>query len=266
MPGRPTPYADVNTVLHELLVRVRNALSDNFIGAYLQGSLAVGDFDDHSDVDFVIITAADIPDDQVPALQEVHGDLFDLSSPWARHLEGSYIPKAALRQLPPPFRSFYYLDHGQKELVRSDHDDSLVVYWVLREKGITLAGPEPRSLIAPISADALRREVRDTMRDWRTSLLAQPEQLDNRWRQAFVVVSYCRMLQTLETGTIESKPAAIAWAKANLDHHWHPLIERAWKDRPDPSSKVRQKAEPCDLRRTREFMTYAVERHALSGS
>jgi hypothetical protein len=256
----PTPYTDLNAVLHELVGRVKNDLSDNFIGAYLQGSFAIGDFDTHSDVDLIVITAADISDSQLSALQEVHGDIFDLSSPWAQHLEGSYIPKGALRQFPPPPRLFYYLDNGQQELIRSDHDDSLVVYWVLREKGITLAGPEPRSLIAPISVDALRREVRDTMQVWGKSLLAQSEKLDNRWRQSFVVVSYCRMLQTLETGTIESKLAAVAWAKTNLDHQWHPLVESARKDRPDPSSKVRQRANPDVLRKTREFLTYAMER------
>jgi Nucleotidyltransferase domain len=130
----PTLYTDLNAVLHELVGRVKNDLSDNFIGAYLQGSFAIGDFDTHSDVDFIVITAADISDSQLSALQEVHGDIFDLSSPWAQHLEGSYIPKDALGQFPPSPRLFYYLDNGQQELIRSDHDDCLVVYWVLREK------------------------------------------------------------------------------------------------------------------------------------
>jgi hypothetical protein len=40
----PTPYAELNGVLAHLLVGARAALKDNFVGAYLQGSFAVGDF------------------------------------------------------------------------------------------------------------------------------------------------------------------------------------------------------------------------------
>ena len=49
----PTPYADVNSVLLELLTGVQNILGPHFVGMYLYGSLANGDFDQDSDVDFV---------------------------------------------------------------------------------------------------------------------------------------------------------------------------------------------------------------------
>jgi hypothetical protein len=259
--SQPTPYADLNVVLRDLVTRVRNVLGDNFIGAYLQGSFAVGDFDIYSDVDFLILIKEDISGDQLPPLQGLHADIFKLDCPWARHLEGSYIPKVALVRLPPPPRKFLYLDHGSKELVRSTHDDSLVVYWSLREGGITLAGPEPRSLVAPVPVEALQQEVLDTMCIWREQLLKNPNELDNRFYQPFAVLSYCRMLHTLESGTVESKRAGALWAKNALDSRWHQLIQRAWDARPgDPSLKVCQKADSSDLRSTWEFMEYAVDR------
>ena len=49
-----TPYPELNCVLRGLVEDVRVALGEAFVGAYLQGSFAVGDFDQHSDVDFVI--------------------------------------------------------------------------------------------------------------------------------------------------------------------------------------------------------------------
>ncbi|MGA9039992.1 MAG: aminoglycoside adenylyltransferase domain-containing protein [Terriglobales bacterium] len=258
--GQPTPYADLNVVLCDLVTRVRNVLGDNFIGAYLQGSFAVGDFDIYSDVDFLVLINEDISGGQLPPLQALHADIFKLDCAWAQHLEGSYIPKAALARLPPPPRKFLYVDHGSTELVRSAHDDSLVVYWSLREKGITLIGPEPRSLLAPVPVDALRKEVLHTMRTWREQLLKNPAELDTRFYQPFAVLSYCRMLHTLESGTVASKPAGVKWAKSSLDSRWHPLIQRAWDARPgDPSLKIRQKAHPIDLRITWEFMEYAVD-------
>jgi hypothetical protein len=210
-------------------------------------------------VDFLIVVEDDVSNDRLPGLQAVHSEIFDMPSAWSRHLEGSYIPRAALWNHPPPYRVFPYLDHGSRELVRSGHDDSVVVYWVLREKGVTLVGPEPRTLVSPVSADALRREILDTMHDWRQELLANPDKLNNRAYQPFAVLSYCRMLQTLQIGTIESKRAGAVWAEHALDRRWNWLIQRAWDARPgDPSAKVRQRADPTDLEATWAFMEYAV--------
>jgi hypothetical protein len=144
--------------------------------------------------------------------------------------------------------------------VRSDHDDSAVVYWVLRERGVTLIGPEPHSLVPPVSADLLRQEVLETMRTWREHLLANPNKLNNRWRQTFVVLSYCRMLHTLQTRTVESKLAGVAWAKEALGSRWRQLIQRAWNDRSEELSlRVHQEAASDDLKSTWEFMQYALD-------
>ena len=59
---RMTPYDDLNTVLRLLVTRVQEALGSTFIGAYLQGSFAVGDFDEHSDVDFVVVMSEELSD------------------------------------------------------------------------------------------------------------------------------------------------------------------------------------------------------------
>lgn len=66
-----TPYADVNAVLHDFLVSIQAILGSHFRGMYLFGSLALGDFDPHgSDIDFVVVTDADIADDLFGALHE----------------------------------------------------------------------------------------------------------------------------------------------------------------------------------------------------
>ena len=39
---KATPYAELNDVLRELVERVQVALGEQFLGAYLQGSFAVG--------------------------------------------------------------------------------------------------------------------------------------------------------------------------------------------------------------------------------
>ena len=260
MQPHPTPYPDLNGVLRELVARARQLLGARLVGAYLQGSFAVGDFDKYSDVDWLVVIDEDLPDELVPALQAMHGALHDTEVRWAKHLEGSYAPRAALGRGPLPDERFWYLDNGSRELVRSDHDNSLVVRWVTRERGIALAGPAPQTIVAPVAADDLRREVLATMHEWGAQILADTERwMTNRWGQPFVVLSYCRMLHTLHTGTIESKPAGARWAMQALDQRWAGLIERAWGERQDQYAKVHLPADPDEVARTRAFVAYALE-------
>ena len=256
----PTVFPALNAVLDELTASVQAILGEDCLAVYLQGSFGVGDADEHSDVDFMVVVREDYEEGNVlDQLQAMHGRIFEMESDWARHLEGSYFPAAILRREDPRRTKLWYLDNTARVLERSDHDNSLVVRWVTREHGITLAGLAPKALIDLVEPDDLRREVRAVMRDWGAEILDGRYTIQNRWAQPFVVLSTCRMLQTLETGTIESKPEGMRWGLSHLDPRWHGLIERAWADRPDPSTKVRQSADGLEVELTLEFVRAAIE-------
>ena len=142
----PTIYPELNAVLRELVESARTILAGNFCGAYLQGSFAVGDADVHSV-------------EALAALQDMHKRIYALDVPWAQHLEGSYVPRNSLRRLDPSRPPYLFLDNGSTELIRDNHCNTEVVRWSLREHGIVLAGPEPKSLVDAVSADQLRREA-----------------------------------------------------------------------------------------------------------
>ena len=260
-----TPYAELNSVLEELVTSVRDALGNAFIGAYLQGSFAVGHFDRHSDVDFIIAVNEELSEDQVAALQAVHARVYGLDSEWAKHLEGSYFPAMILRNYHQRGTPLWYLDHGSQSLVRSDHCNTLVVRCVIRDRAVVLAGPNPRTLVDPVPPDALRREIRDTMRDWGKQILDDPNRYRNRFYQGFIVLSYCRMLHDLVEGRPGSKQAGATWAKASLDPVWSPLIERAWDGRPNPAVSVREPLDVTDFDSTLQFVKSIInesERYA----
>ena len=254
----PTPDPALNDVLRELVTSVQAILGDNFIATYLQGSFAVGDWDTDSDVDFLIAVDHEVSETDLAALQSMHARIYEQDSNWAKHLEGSYFPKETLRRADPSKAPLLYLENTSRELIRSDHDNTRVVRWVTREYGIALAGPDARQLIDPVTANELREEVRMTMRDWAQQIFANPEKMDNRWYQPFAVLSYCRMLHTLANGRVGSKPAGALWALNALDSRWADLIERAMEERPNPSLKVREKADPIDVTRTLDFIKYAL--------
>src|SRR2546423_922212 len=98
-PLHPTPYADVNTVLHDFLARIHLILGERFRGMYLDGSLALGDFDPHSsDIDFVVTTDAQLSDGLFLALRDMHARFDASGSPWATEGAVAYIPQDALRR------------------------------------------------------------------------------------------------------------------------------------------------------------------------
>jgi RimJ/RimL family protein N-acetyltransferase len=255
----PTLYPELNGVLDELVTSVRAILGEDFCGAYLQGSFALGDADEYSDVDFIVATHDEVSDSQLAALQAMHSRLYALESPWAQHLEGSYVPKAYLRHVDAARAPYWYLDNGASELVRDNHCNTALVRWSLREHGVVLAGPEPSSLIDPVSPAELEDDVRWAMREWADWL---PHNELSRRAQSFLVLTVCRMLHTVEFGRVSTKREAGEWALAALDSRWSSLIQAALDDRPDPWTKVHESAAREAVDRTLAFFAFAMKETA----
>ena len=267
----PTPYPELNEVLKVLVESVHEILGKNFIGAYLQGSFVIGDFDEHSDVDWVMVVESELTDSEVDALQAMHERVYSLESRWAQHLEGSYFSKDILGNQARCGEKLWYLDNGARSLIQSEHCNTLVVRWTLRQHGVTLAGPPPKTLIDPIPTEALRKEILGVIVNWGNEILTHPDKYNNHFYQTFIVLSYCRMLHDLKAGTLGSKRTGAAWAKENLDPSWSALIDRTWAGRPNPAQSVRRPADPGDFEMTLKFVEYIIEeseRHMaqISGS
>ena len=94
------------------------------------------------------------------------------------------------------------------------------------------------------------------LRDWWSLMVDDPAPLAKRGYQSYAVLSLCRILYTLEHGAVASKREAAQWARGVLDSRWGPLIDRAWEGRSAPDAD----APPEDVRETRAFICYALER------
>jgi hypothetical protein len=237
---------------------IRSIVGADFVGAYLQGSFAVGGFDAHSDVDFAVVIERGLSDEQVRLLQAWHGRIYESDCEWSKHLEGSYFPRELLARPEGRGRLLWYLDNGAKSLVLSEHCNTVVVRWVLREHGVALVGPPARGLIDPIPVEVLRAEIERTMREWGAEILASPERYRNRFYQSFIVLSYAKMLHDLRTGRIGSKRDGAEWAKGVLNQSWADVIDRAWDGRPNPAKSVREPADPVEFRRTLRFVEHVI--------
>ena len=261
----PTPHPAVNALLHEFLPPVRAILGAQFVGAYLFGSLTSGDFDRDSDVDVVVVTEDTVSDEHFAALHTLHLRLARLDLWCATQLEASYIPRHALRRYDPAHALHPHIDRGSGDevLFMMQHDESWIVQrHVLRQRGITLTGPAPATLIDEVSPDDLRQAMRAILDGWAAHILDDPAQMQARGYQSYTVLSLCRILYTLRYESVVSKPAAARWAQEDLDEQWSPLIARTWDGRHNPG----QTASPDDVDGTLAFIRYALAQSAGSNT
>ena len=226
-----SPCPGLDATLRQLLSGAQSVLGEHFVGLYLYGSLASGDFNpDSSDIDFVVVTDGELPEETIRALQALHARLAASGLEWAARLEGSYIPQIALRRYDPAAAPCPQINEG-RFFVAGHGSDWVIQRHILREWGVVLAGPPPRTLIDPVSPDDLRQAVLAIFHQWWQPMLADPVWLERDDYRAFAVLSMCRILYTLQTGAIASKPVSASRARQALGQPYAGLIDQAlaWK-------------------------------------
>ena len=259
------PYPELREVLSTFVDEVATELQENLVGIYLVGSIASGDFDADSDIDFLVVTNAELTEANMKPLEEIQTKIYAMDCYPAKHLEGSYISIDDLNDWSiVAQKQLFYFDNGSTTYELSTHDNQWHVRWILRECGITLLGPKPENIMQPIPSHELANEMkmamRQEMKDFEMELHRPRSFWNSRFGQSFFVLTYCRILQTLHTGTVQSKKAAAQWAKHFVDPKWVPLIDQAWQEREGVRFlvKIRQRAEQTVLDETLAFMQYIV--------
>ena len=210
----PTGFPEINALLQVVLAGAREVLGERFVGMVLHGSLASGGFDpQRSDIDFLIVTREELPEEIVAELRQMHAGITAGGMPWADHIEGSYIPLEALRCYDPARAVHPALRVDGSFEVDGHGPDWIIQRHIIREKGIVLAGPPVRDLIDPVSPNELRRAQLGILREWWTPPFANPERFNTAEYQAYAVLTMCRALYLLDYGEVAAKADAAAWAQ-----------------------------------------------------
>lgn len=223
---QPTPYQDVNAVLNLVLSNMQATLGDQFIGLYLGGSLALGDFNpQRSDIDFVAVSVDHLSPETIAALEEMHKRLWATGTEWAMKLDGSYVPRQVLRR--------WTSDHPPCPFVEADsfqvtnQGSAVIQRHIIRQHGVVVAGSSPHTLIDPVGADDLRNALWDMLEKWWRPLLDEPAWIQQSQEQPFAILTMCRALYTLEHGVVASKPVAARWGQNTFGEPWSRSIEWA---------------------------------------
>jgi len=228
-----TPYPEVNAVLDVLSAHVQVILGNQFVGMYLHGSLAYGDFNpETSDIDFLVVTESSLQDKTFSVLKDMHNRLFLSGLSCSQKLEGPYLPKEVLRRHDPGHAPIPWLGVDGHFALERLGSDWVIQRWILREKGLVISGLPLPGLIDPVSEADLRQAVLGSLREWWSPPFPSPERFQRGEYQAYAIQTMCRSLYVLEHGRIASKPKAACWAMEKLGEPWPDLISAAVAWRP----------------------------------
>lgn len=195
---------EIKTLIDALSERIVNVLGDNFMSLYIHGSLALGDFNENSDIDFVVITNHMIED--INVIEKVHRELENY--PWGSKLEGSYITKnmASCDKLLNDKRLYF---------------NSSVLKWepygyewyfertILINHGLLICGEDFYSKLLPPTHEVLKEACVSLVVDTWIPLMDRGNLTDEYI--VFGVLSMGRLMYTLETGEITTKLKASQW-------------------------------------------------------
>ena len=254
----PMVRREIGSIVDPLLSGLHAILGEAFVGFYLEGSLALGDFDDASDIDFVAVTRAPVDESLFDRLRTLHDELSRLDSRLALDLEGFYVSPEMLRRIGHAAMKVPNLERGRGERLKWA---PLWASWIIhqsivRDAGIALVGPPPVDLIDPIEPVDLKRATGAILGEWGGVILAEPERAAQPGYQPYIVLTICRLLYTIEWGRVTSKRQAAEWAATAVDERWRSLIRTAWVERrPDPVPVNLAFVEP-----TLEFVRMALQR------
>ncbi|HUR01226.1 MAG TPA: aminoglycoside adenylyltransferase domain-containing protein [Nonomuraea sp.] len=257
---------DVGAMLDALVAGGHAALGGNLVGLYLRGSLVMGEFDPpSSDIDFFAVTEQPVTDVEYDRLAALHVRLSALPNRYAGQLEGPYIPRDSARrfrageQHPTVYRG--------EALQRHMHGENWVLErWVVREHGVALRGPDPRTLIDPMAPAEIREAVRTRLGDWVE--FAQNRD-DPAWWQplghcAYVAETMCRVGYTLATGQLCSKRHAVSWALEHIAEPWRSTVARSQTWRHAPLAHAAPSGAVVD--EVRQFVFWTAAQGAIRGA
>jgi hypothetical protein len=222
----------VTPLLDALREGIQAVLGQKLVGLYVYGSLVWGDFDPAaSDVDLLAALTADLTDPEFEAIRAFHADFVARFPAWDDRIEVQYCSVAGLQHFREVSSPMCVISPGDPFHRLTAGPDWLMNWYFVRTYGLTLYGPPPETVIAPISKAEFVNRARLDAPFWRGHIV---NTRDSRQYQAYAVLTLCRCYYTVTHGEQVSKRRAAIWAAEQLPD-WADLIQAALIGRSDPA-------------------------------
>ena len=242
---------DARGLLDEVGRALPCLLGRNLVGIYPYGSLTQAAFDPRrSDIDAIVVTRRRLTRRQFAAV----GAWLRRSrrqNPWTRRLQLSFLLKSRLLTMNADACLYQF-----GKLARTRSDGNPIVWMNVLERGAAIVGPPPRSFVPPITDAMLDAALARELAYLRAEIVTKRR---SRWRHVrsyriYAVLTICRILYSLRTRTIASKPVAARWARGRVPAADRALIDRAL------SARMHRSSPPPALADIRRFIDVASRR------
>ena len=197
-------------------------------GLYLHGSLALDAFDArHSDVDYIAVVSRRCTAHDVERLTALHQML---AQSYPRPLfEGSYLQWSDLGQCEEAIEPFPFVHDGI--LHQSGHFEvNPVTWWLLKHRGLALAGPAPKELNFTVEPHTLLAWMQQNLNTYWVQFIRNPARmawLFTDYGVQWAVLGVLRQYYTFQEQDIISKIGAGDYALQHLPQRWRRLIQEA---------------------------------------
>jgi predicted nucleotidyltransferase len=246
---KTTQYPDINELLDELISQIKLILGDKLVGIYLYGSLVWGDFDYHfSDIDLLAAVTSDINEKDANNLKKMHDDFAVKHKQWNDRIETQYLSLVALKTFKTKKSNAGTISPGEPFHIIEVGKHWLMNWYMVREKGMTLLGPDPKTIIEPISKEEFIQSVKEHAMSWGEWV----NDMHSKGAQAYAVLTLCRALYAFKHGEQVSKKQAATWAEKELPE-WATFISHALKWREE---KYNYEADSENFLKTKQFVDY----------
>lgn len=206
VPGAVTLFAE----------HLRGVLGPDLVGLYIGGSYSTGEFvHGVSDYDVLVVLEREPPPERVAELRRIHRALGRLDAQTLR-IEGDYAPLGWLVPTGTTRPVYWFRDGELREPALMLSADNIAS---IRDRGITVAGPPPATILPSVTPDQVRDAVREMM--------AEDPDLSSERSAAREILDLARSLRALETGEPTSRRAGLEWGLRAMDARWHPVLRRA---------------------------------------
>ncbi|MEP7289158.1 MAG: aminoglycoside adenylyltransferase domain-containing protein [Chloroflexota bacterium] len=218
----------IEPLLQEYMFIVKKDLPDLVDAFYIHGSIALGAFHERfSDIDFITVISRQCTESDLHHLRGIHKTLALKYPRW--ELEGSYLQWDDLGQLEETITPHpNYHDGIVSPAERNDVNS--ITWWILKNQGVALLGPEPQNLAFDVDLDVLLVKMKHNLNTYWVNFTNKPRRI--AWIYTddglqWAVLGVLRQFYTFKEKGITSKTGAGEYALTHLPSRWHRLIQEA---------------------------------------
>jgi hypothetical protein len=231
---------DVPTALGTYLEIADSAHPGLVEGLYVVGSFALDDWvPGASDIDVVVVTAEPATDDDFGRLLTIHALLTEQQP--LPHIDGPYLAWGDLVVEPATGLHRPWALQGRLHHDGDCFEISPITWYTLATYGVTVRGPDPRTLGIPTDLEARVRFVVDNLRsywstvadDVATACERQPDRSFDAESFVWCALGALRLHYTAFTGDVTSKKGAGEYGLQAAPDRFHTVLGAALTMRAD---------------------------------